>query len=127
MIPVPSGVRVWLASGVNLGVEGVYDAPPQVLALIGDVEAVGGRVRGDDAEGFGHRPYGVVTAPDIAVVVLAALRRRAEEWAFSLMVEVTEVSVKGSISKVTMMAAIWLALNRTGRYPAVMDCWDTLA
>ncbi len=63
----------------HLGVEAVDEAPEQGLAFVGELDAVGGNARGEDADRLAHRVEGVVAVPDLAGVELAALGRCAEE------------------------------------------------
>ena len=63
----------------HLGVEAVDEPPEQGLALVGELEAVGGDAGAEDAERLAHRVEGVVAVPDLAGVELPALGRCAEE------------------------------------------------
>ena len=63
----------------HLGVEAVDEAPEQGLALVGELEAVGGDARGEDAERLAGRVEGVAAVPDLAGVELAGLGGCAEE------------------------------------------------
>ena len=63
----------------DLGVHHVDEPPQQGLALVGELEAVGGGARGEDGERFAHRADGLVAVPYLAGVELAALGGGAEE------------------------------------------------
>ena len=51
----------------------------RLFALVGELEAVGGDARAEDAEGFAQRGGGFVAVPDLAGVELAALGGCAEQ------------------------------------------------
>ena len=56
----------------DLGVEGVDEAPQQVFALVGELEAVGADTIGEDAERFAYSRDSFVAVPNVPGIELVA-------------------------------------------------------
>ena len=111
----------------DLGVEGVDDAPEQVLALVGELEAVGGDAFREDAERFADRVHRVVCVPDLAGVELVAFRSGAEELRVLADHGGRGPGIEGVDIEGHELGSLRLSWRRAVRErSAVAVCWDTL-